>query len=281
MADKMEPQGFALRFFEGREVRAVWHEDEWWYSTADAVGAFVGVDNPSAYWSKLKRRLQQEGGDTFPKWKSISLQNRNGNGRKRPVDCSNEAMLLRIVQSMPTTRVEHIRQWLAEVGAERLREERNPELITERAVRTLRRRYGMTEQEAAQSVQATAARNQLTGEWQRRGIRGNQYAILTDVGHETTFDVRIKAHKELKGLQPQENLRPNMTPSEIVLTMLQETTEVEIVRNKDLKGFHPIRDAAVVSGTIAAQARASIESATGSPVVSSYNRKRPALESAK
>ena len=95
------------------------------------------------------------------------------------MDASNEQMILRIVQSMPTERVEHIRQWLSDVGAERLREERQPELITERAIETHRRRYGMTEAEAAQAVQGTAARKQLTGVWRQRGIVDKEYGTLT------------------------------------------------------------------------------------------------------
>ncbi len=193
------------------------------------------------------------------------------------MDASNEQMLLRIVQSMPTARVEHIRQWLSDVGAERLREERQPELITERAIETHRRRYGMTEAESAQAVQATAARKQLTGIWKERGIRDKQYAILTSVGHEATFDVSVPEHRTVKGLGAQENVRPHMTGVERALTMLQETTEEEIILTKDVRGFYPIQNAAKQSGAIAAHARLAIQKATGEPVVSPFNRKQRAL----
>lgn len=276
MSEQIALRGFSLKFFDGREVRSVWHEGEWWYSTADAVGAFADSDNPPKYWSALKRRTFKS--DTSTICRSISLPNRDGSGRKRPIDCSNEQMLLRIVQSMPTVQVEHIRLWLAEVGAERLREERDPELITRRAIETNKRRYGMTDAEAAQAVQSTAARNQLTRVWKEHGItQGRDYAALTDVGHRATFDVSVKEHKNVKDLDTRENLRPHMTPVERALVMLQETAEEEIIRTKDLQGFHPIRNAAVSSGAIAARARTDIEQQTKQKVVSPQNRKQRRL----
>lgn len=274
MSEQIALQGFSLRFFDGREVRAVWHEGEWWYSTADAVGAFALSDSPSKYWSALKKRVFR--GETSTICRSLPIVTKQG--RKRPIDCSNEQMLLRIVQSMPTVQVEHIRQWLAEVGAERLREERDPELITKRAIETNKRRYGMTDAEAAQAVQSTAARNQLTRVWKEHGItKGRDYAALTDVGHRATFDVSVKEHKAVKDLDTRENLRPHMTQVERALVMLQETAEEEIIRTRDLHGFYPIRNAAVSSGAIAARARTDIEQQTKQNVVSPQNRKQRRL----
>ena len=273
MTSQMKFQEFGVKFFEGREVRAAWHEGEWWYSTADAVGAFAGSDNPSRYWSVLKSRLKKGGTDPTTICSRVKML--SPNGKKQPLDASNEQMLLRIVQSMPTARTEPVRLWLAEVGAERLREERDPELITQRAIETNRRRYGMSEAEAVQAVQATAARKHLTGVWKSRDVReGSEFAILTDTGHKATFDTSIAHHKEFKGLGRKDNLRPHMTDVERALTMLQETVEINIIETQDLRGFYPIQEAAYASGNIAAEARESIERVTGEPVVSSFNRKR-------
>ena len=269
--------GMALIFFDGREVRAVWHEDEWWYSTADAVGAFADSENPSRYWSVLKSRMKKDGVDPTTICSRVKML--SPNGKKQPLDASNERMLLRIVQAMPTARVEHIRQWLAEVGAERLREERNPALVVERAMATHQRRYGMTEMEAAQAVQATATRKQLAGLWKLQGIQhGTEYAILTNVGHYATFELSVKNHKALKQLPKKESLRPHMTGVELALAMLQENTEQELIRHGNLQGFDSIKTAAQASGEIAANARRDIEARTGSPVVSMFNRKRRALK---
>lgn len=269
---------FALRFFEDREVRAVWHEGEWWYSTADSVGAFANSADSSSYWRTLKRRLTKDGVE--PVTICHGLKMRAPDGKLRQVDASNEAMLLRIVQSMPTARVEHIRQWLAEVGAERLREERNPALGVERTMAAHQRRYGMTEMEAAQAVQATAARKQLTSVWKLHGIQqGSEYAILTNVGHEATFDMSVREHKELKDLLSKENLRPHMTGVELALTMLQENTEQELIRQDNLQGFQSIKSAAQTSGEIAAGARRAIEERIERPVASAFNRKQSALQS--
>ena len=273
----MQQQGIALRLFEGREVRATWHEGAWWYSSADAVGAFAASENPSRYWSVLKGRLRKDGVDPTTICSRVKML--SPNGKMQPSDASNEEMLLRIIQSMPTARVEHIRQWLARVGAERLQEERNPALSVSRAMEIHQRRYGMSEMEAAQTVQATAARKALTGLWKLQGIQKNQdYAILTNLGHEATFDVSVQDHKALKGLPKRgESLRPHMTGIELALTMLQENTEQELIRQDELKGFPAIKDAAQVSGEIAARARRDIEASTRRSVVSSYNRKKKSL----
>jgi hypothetical protein len=272
MTNHLQLPSSDFRLFNGREVRRVWREGEWWYSTADAVGAFSNSANPAQYWRTLKHRLIEEGVEAVTICNGLKLPTKDGRSRK--IDASSEQMLLRIVQSMPQARLEHIRQWLAEVGAERLREERDPELITERAIETNKRRYGMSDAEASQAVQGTAARKQLTSEWQRRGIAGNQYAILTNVGHQSTFDIPIKKHKAMKGLQSRDNLRPHLTPVERALAMLQETTEEEIIQANDLQGFYPIQNAAQSSGAIAARARIDIEKQTRKPVVSPFNRKR-------
>ena len=274
MSTQLMPPNFAVKFFDGKEVRSVWQDGEWKFATADAIGAFAGSENPPQYWSTLKGRLKKDGVDPITICDRVKML--SPNGKMQPVDASNEQQLLRIVQSMPTARVEHIRQWLAEVGAERLREERNPALAVDRAVATHQRRYGMSEMEAAQAVQATAARKHLTGLWKLQGIQKNQeYAILTNVGHEATFDISVRDHKALKQLPPKgESLRPHMTGVELALTMLQENTELELIRQDDLKGFHPIRDAAQISGEIAAGARRAIEERTGRPVVSSFNRQK-------
>lgn len=275
----MQQQGMALRLFEGREVRTTWYEGEWWYSTADAVGAFADATDPRKYWSVLKGRLRKDGVQVTTKCSHLKMV--APDGKLRQVDASNEEMLLRIIQSMPTARVEHIRQWLAQVGAERLQEERNPSLSVSRAMDIHQRRYGMSEMEAAQTVQATAARKALTGLWKVQGIQKNQdYAILTNVGHEATFDVSVREHKVLKGLPKRgESLRPHMTGVELALTMLQENTEQELIRQDDLKGLHAIKDAAQVSGEIAGRARRDIEARTGKSVVSPFNRKRKPLPS--
>ncbi len=277
MDNQIKFREFAVKFFDGKEVRTVWRDGEWWYATADALGAFADSADPAAYWRTLKRRFKKEGVQPVTVCHGLKMLAKDG--KSRQVDASNEQMLLRIVQSMPSARVEHIRQWLSEVGAERLREERNPELITERAIETNKRRYGMSDAEAAQAVQATVARKQLAGLWRQRGINDpKQYAILTNVGHQVAFDVSIPEHRELKDLPKGENLRPHMTSVERALAMLQEVTEEEIINTKDLNGFYPLRNAATQSGAITAHARQKIEQATGQPVVSPFNRKRrPAL----
>lgn len=262
--EKDNPQGELLNEgetqlvkFRGKEVRQVFHENEWFFSVVDIMEAVVGTDRPRKYWSDLKKQLIDKEGYSELSDKIGQLPMRASDGKNYKTDVVNTETLFRIVQSIPSKKVEAIKRWLAKVGYERIKEEQDPEIAIKRAMLTYKA-HGHTDEWINARVQSIVSRKILTHEWQKRGVEGKQYAFLTDTISKETFGVKTKQHKQIKGLTSQ-NLRDHMSPLELALTMLGETTTAEIAKNTDAQGYTENESAAHSGGKIAGDARKNIE----------------------
>ena len=264
----------SLKLFETKRIRSVWNEEEqqWYFSVVDVVGALTDIENPSAYWRKLKQRLIAEGNQTVTNCHGLKMEAQDG--RMRMTDAANTRELLRLIQSIPSPKAEPFKLWLADVGARRLEEIENPELASER-MRELYREKGYSEEWINLRQRGMAIRDSLTDEWKARGVReGKEYAILTAEISKATFGMNPSEYKQYKGLmRPGENLRDHMTDMELVLTMLGEASTTEIARTRDAQGMAENEKAAKDGGKIAGDARRQLEKETGRSVISKQNYK--------
>lgn len=272
----MSDQDKSIVLFQEKQIRRIWHNEEWWFAVVDVLAALTGSKNPAVYWRVLKKRLKEEGSEqTVTNCNGLKLPAKDG--RMRKTDCANTAGMLRIIQSVPSPKAEPFKQWLAQVGYERIQEIENPELAAERA-RTYYRDLGYDEDWIEKRLQSIITRGQLTDEWKGRGVKeGLEYAILTAEIAEATFGLKPKDHKEVKDLK-RENLRDHMTPLELIFTMLgEESTKQQTVKD-DAQGFNENREAAKKGGTAAGKALDAYEKETGEKVVSPSNYKQQIKE---
>ncbi|WP_281679946.1 BRO family protein [Synergistes jonesii] len=232
----MNPNG-NIRIFEDRRIRTAWSEEaeEWYFPVVDVISVLSDSDNPRRYWSDLKRKLKAEGADEVYE-KIVQLKMKAPDGKKRLTDVANVEQLLRIIQSVPSPKAEPFKLWLAQVGRERIEETIDPELTIDRALETYLRK-GYTREWVNQRLQAIQVRKELTDEWQYRGVqKGVEYAILTDEITRAWSGMTTRQYKKLKGLK-RENLRDNMTTTEIVLNMLAETSTTDISKEAKPQTF--------------------------------------------
>lgn len=266
----MNPNG-NIRIFEDRRIRTAWNEEaeEWYFSVVDVISVLSDSDNPRRYWSDLKRKLKAEGADEVYE-KIVQLKMKAPDGKKRLTDVANVEQLLRIIQSVPSPKAEPFKLWLAQVGRERIEETIDPELTIDRALETYLRK-GYTREWVNQRLQAIQVRKELTDEWQYRGVqKGVEYAILTDEITRAWSGMTTRQYKKLKGLK-KENLRDNMTTTEIVLNMLAETSTTDISKEAKPQTFQENVQTARQGGEVAGIARQALEQRTGKPVISSQN----------
>ena len=259
-----------IRQFDDKEIRAVWipEEEEWYFSVVDVVGVLTESQNPRNYWNMLKSRLRDEGNETYTNCVQLKMQ--AADGKMRKTDAANTEQLLRIIQSIPSKKAEPFKLWLAKVGAERIEESIDPEIAIDRAMSTYLKK-GYSEGWIRQRLLSIDIRKELTSEWKSRGVReGKEFAILTDEISKAWSGMTTRQYKDFKGLK-KENLRDNMSNTELVLNMLAETTTTEISRAEAPSNFEESRDVAKRGGSVAGQARKAIETETGKPVVTSMN----------
>lgn len=262
-----------LSEFEQKQIRRVWHKEDWYYSIVDVIAILTDSARPSVYWSNLKARTKKEGFDEALA-QIESLQLKSQDGRMRQTDTATRQTLLRIIQSIPSPKAEPFRLWLAQVGEERFAEIENPELTIER-VRSTYRAKGYGEDWIEQRIRTDVIRNELTDEWSERGAQeGVQYAILTNEINEGTFELSIQAHKQYKLLPVKSNLRDHMTTLELALISLGEATATLFHRERDSHGFQPLKKDARDAGNVAGKSREMIEEEVGHSVVSSENHLR-------
>lgn len=268
-----------LQVFEDQQIRSVWDEEqeEWFFSVVDVVGVLTDSPNPRKYWSVLKTRLKKEGGQLTTICSQLKMKSADGKYYK--TDAAPIEQLFRIIQSIPSPKAEPVKRWLAQVGAERIQETIDPEQAIERAKATYLAK-GYSPEWANQRALSIQVRQELTDEWKARGVEANQYAILTDIMHKTWTGMKVKEHKQLKGLK-KENLRDNMTTMELILTMLAEQTTTEISRNKAPQTLQEHTETARAGGTVARNARLEVEKRTKRKVISSQNAKDLLLEGKK
>ena len=260
----------AIQLFEERKVRTVWDDEagKWYVSIVDVIAVLTESKDAAAYWRKLKQRLKAEGNETVTNCHGLKMT--APDGKKRLTDVADTEQLLRIIQSIPSSKAEPFKLWLAQVGRERIEETIDPELTIERALETYLKK-GYTREWINQRLQAIQVRKELTDEWDARGVqKGVEYAILTDEISRAWSGMSTRQYKNLKGLK-KENLRDNMTTLELVLNMLAEATTTEISKQKSPETFSENLAVAREGGEAAGIARKAVEERTGVPVITSKN----------
>lgn len=260
-----------IQLFENQKIRTVWDEEkeEWYFSIVDVCEVLSGTDNPRRYWSDLKRKLKAEGATELYE-KIVQLKLPASDGKKRLTDVADTEQLLRIIQSIPSPKAEPFRMWLAQVGRERIEETIDPEQAIDRALETYLKK-GYDPDWVHQRLLSIRIRNELTEEWQKRGVeKGREYAILTDEITRTWSGMTTRQYKNLKGLK-KENLRDNMSDTELVLTMLAEASTRDISKAAKPEGFSGSMEVARQGGEVAGVARKALEERTGKPVITAQN----------
>ena len=262
-----------FKSFENTVIRTAWNEqeEEWYFSVVDVVGVLTeSRDYQTArnYWKVLKTRLKSEGFQPVTNCNQLKLK--TADGKMRLTDVANTEQILRIIQSIPSKKAEPFKLWLAEVGRERIEETIDPEQTIDRALETYAKK-GYSREWINQRLQAIQVRKELTDEWENRGVKkGIEYAILTDEITKAWSGMTTRDYKKHKGLTKQ-NLRDNMTTTEIILNMLAETAAKNISQVEKPSTFDENKSAAVRGGRIAGNARKELEAEIGHSVISNQN----------
>ena len=263
----MNPKN-ALVVFQGKEIRRVWHNDEWYFSIIDIINVLDVSVRSRKYWADLKSHLIEEGYELSEKIGQLKML--APDGKMRFTDCVNTKNAFRIIQSIHSRKAEPFKQWLAEVGYERIQEIENPELAQDRAKEYYQLK-GYPKDWIEKRLRGIAIRQELTDEWKERGIdEKRDYAILTNEISKATFGVAIKQHKQIKDLDPKfknQNLRDHMTDLELIFSMLGERLTTEATRKKDAQGFIQNKEVAKEGGLVAGRARKDAERSLGINVV--------------
>ena len=257
--------------FEGQAIRRVYDEatDTWWFSVIDIVQVLTNSENARDYWFKMKQRVKAEDGaelSTFCRQLKLPA----ADGKQRLTDCATAQSLLRIVQSIPSPKAEPIKLWLAKVGYERMQEMADPAQALDRARQTWQQQ-GRSDKWIQQRMTGQETRNKLTDYWGEHGIeKGREFAILTNLIHQTWAGLSVADHKEAKGLSSH-NLRDHMSEAELIFTALAELSTRQIAERQNATGMAENKNAAQAGGRIARQARTQLESQTGQSVVTGDN----------
>ena len=260
-----------VKIFEGSQIRSVWdnEREEWYFSVVDVIGSLTESNNPRDYWYRVKKRMSEEERSELSTFcRQLKLKSTDGKSYK--TDVADMQGIFRIIQSVPSPKAEPFKMWLAEVGKERIDEIIDPELTIDRALEGYARK-GYSREWINQRLQAIQVRKELTDTWQDHGVKaGNEYAILTNEISKAWSGMTTREYKDFKGLK-KENLRDNMSTTEIILNMLAETATKDIAEATNPQGLEENKKAAQDGGSIAGDARKSIEARTGKPVITSKN----------
>jgi len=264
-----------IKLFEDKRVRYEWDEqnDKWWFSVVDVIEILTEQpthDHARKYWSVMKTRMKKEGAE--PTTICSQLKMEAYDGKMRLTDVADAEQLLRIIQSVPSKKAEPFKMWLAKVGSEWLDEAVDPELSIDRAIQNYRR-LGYSENWINQRIKSIEVRKALTDEWDKAGVeQGKEYAALTDLMSRTWSGMNTREYKKHKGLK-KENLRDNMTNTELVLNMLAEVAATDISVERNPVGFMESAAVAHEGAKTAKVAREQLEKSTGKSVVSPKNAK--------
>ncbi len=267
----MKKQG-AIQIFEDKKVRILWdaEQEKWYFSIVDTVGVLTDSPNPNNYWKVLKNRLKKEGSQLVTNCNQLKMQSADGKFYK--TDVADTEQLFRLIQSIPSPKAEPFKLWLAKVATERLDEMQDPELTIDRALEQYLQ-LGYSENWINQRLKSIEIRKELTDEWKSRGLSEEiQFATLTDIITKAWADKTTKEYKTLKGLK-KENLRDNMTNTELILNMLAEASTKDISQAVNPKTFDDSKKVAQQGGNVAKVALKELEAKTGKKVVSPLNAK--------
>jgi hypothetical protein len=263
-----------IKLFEEKNVRSAFNEQEekWYFSVQDVIQILTDSNDVKQYIKKMLSRDEQ----LKINWGTICtpVEMKAADGKNRKIQASNTENILRLIQSIPSTKAEPFKQWLAQIGAERIAEIENPELAQAR-IRATYKAKGYSDEWIEKRIRGILVRDELTNEWKQRGVKeGKEYSILTAEISKATFGIAPTEYKNLKGLtKSSENLRDHMTDLELIFTMLGEASTTEIAKNKNAKGFTENHKAARAGGSVAGNARKELEKESGAKVVSNQNFK--------
>ncbi|WP_341794426.1 Bro-N domain-containing protein [Rickettsia endosymbiont of Rhinocyllus conicus] len=234
--------------FKDKNIRRILHNNEWWFSVIDVVGALTDSADAGAYWRKLKQRLIEEKSEVVTFCHELKLK--APDGKMRLTDCANTESLLRIIQSIPSPKAEPFKRWLAKVGYERIQEISDPEKSVDRA-RENWKRHGRSEKWIQQRMMGQETRNKLTDYWKNHEVtKENEFAILTNIIHQEWADISVKEHKNIKSLKNQ-NLRDHMNEAELIFTALAELSTRQIAESNNATGMEENKAASKIGGGIA------------------------------
>jgi hypothetical protein len=259
-----------IKLFEDKQVRTLWdaEAEKWHVSIIDVIEALTGTDRPRKYWSDLKNKLQKEGSELSEKIGQLKMS--APDGKMRLTDVADTEQLFRLIQSIPSPKAEPFKLWFAQIASERIDEMQDPELSIDRALQQYLN-LGYSENWINQRLKSIEIRKELTDEWKRLGLKeGQQFATLTDIITKSWSGKNTKEYKILKGLK-KENLRDNMTNTELILNMLAEASTKDISQAVNPKNFEESITIAKQGGTIAGNARKELEAKTGKKVVTELN----------
>ena len=269
-----------IKIFEDKKVRTIWDVDQekWYLSIVDVISVLTDQENFQGarnYWKVLKHRLLKEGNETVTNCNRLKLPAEDG--KMRMTDVADTEQLFRLIQSIPSPKAEPFKLWMAQIAAERLDEMQDPELSIDRALENYMN-FGYSENWINQRLKSIEIRKELTDEWKKRGLKeGAQFATLTDIITKAWADKTTKEYKILKGLK-KENLRDNMTNTELILNMLAEASTKDISVATNPKTFDESKKIAKQGGNVAKVARKELELRTGKKVVTSLNAKSVLIE---
>lgn len=257
-----------LALFEGKQVRKVFYKNDWWFSVFDIVSILTDSSDPKQYIKKMRSRDP----DLNSYWGTFCtpLEMTALDGKKRKIVCSNTIGVFRIIQSIPSSKAEPFKHWLAQVGKERIDEIENPELAMDR-MKAIYEKKGYPTDWIDKRSRGIAVRHTLTDEWKNRGVkRSLDFAILTNEIMKSGFGLTVAEYKDLKGLK-RENLRDHMDDIELILTMLGEASTTKFTKDRNSQEFYELKKDANDGGTVAKVARSQIESQSPKSVVTSKN----------
>jgi hypothetical protein len=261
-----------IQLFEEKKVRTIWNQDEekWYFSIVDVISVLTESVDANSYWRKLKQRLKEEGNETVTNCHGLKMK--AADGKMRFTDVADTEQLFRLIQSIPSPKAEPFKLWLAQVATERLDELEDPELSIDRALEQYLK-MGYSESWINQRLKSIEIRKELTDEWKNRGVKeGSQFAILTDIISNEWAGKTTKEYKIFKGLK-KENLRDNMTNTELILNMLAEASTKEISVAVQPEDFDSSKVIAKQGGNVAKVALTELESKTGKKIVTAANAK--------
>ena len=265
----------ALQLFENQPIRMAWNneEEEWYFSIVDVVKVLTESPDSNNYWKVLKKRLRNEGNESVTNCNQLKLKSPK-DGKRYKTDVANTEQLLRLIQSIPSNKAEPFKLWLAHIGKERINEINNPELIADRLFSTYEAK-GYSKEWIGKRFQSIGARRELTDEWQARGIKQPyEYAQLTDEITIAWSDMTTEEYKNFKNLKRRDNLRDNMTSTELVLNTLAETATKDISQEEEPEGLEESRKIARRGGNIAGIARKALEQEIKKSAITSQNAKQ-------
>lgn len=261
-----------IKLFQDRKIRSVWDETEqqWYFSVVDVVAALTDSVNPTDYLKKMRKRDESLAAYLGTNCPQVEMMTESG--KRRKVLAANIKGLFRIIQSIPSSKAEPFKLWLAQVGYDRIQEIENPELAQER-MKELYEQKGYPKDWIDKRLRGIAIRQNLTDEWKERGItEKSDYAILTAEISNATFGLTPSEYKKYKGLMKKnQNLRDHMSDLELIFTMLGERVTTEISQKEKPDTFIENKQVAQRGGNVAGVAREQAEKELGRSIVSNQN----------